>query len=42
MYIYNIYSMGMRLQYVNVSEQNGWLTVSLHSPKEDTRPDLVT
>lgn len=43
MYMYNIYSMAMRLLYINVSQQNGWLTVSLHSlPKEDTGPDLVT
>lgn len=43
MYMYNIFLMGMILQYINVSEKNGWLTVSLHSlPKEDIGPDLAT
>lgn len=43
MYMYDIYSMAMRLLYINVSQQNGWLTVSLLSlPKEDIGPDLVT
>lgn len=43
MYRYGIsfIPMGLRLLYLNLSENNGWLMVSLHSlPKEDAGPDL--